>query len=260
MNYISYIKTIIIAPFVIILLLLFKLDPFNLLTFLPPQWRYVFLQNDVSAVGGYLTVIGTHYSILTAFIIFVVWEQFNKISDLTDKEAKKLSELTVYISYLNDPNIEQQIKMKIKDYAQSVIDYEWKDLYHGYINKHSKENFRHILSTIKEIKFNDSKDPVAFQSIIKTYEDISDIRQERLVTSTQRMPVPLRILLYLVSFSVIAGFFLLYIENDIIAIIVTALTTTIVVLVIEVINDLDDPFTGIWAIHPTPFKELIAQM
>ena len=46
---------------------------------------------------------------------------------------------------------------------------------------------------------------------------------------------------------------MLSIENDLLAVVTTFLTTAIVVMVIDTVLDIDDPFGGEWAISPAQF-------
>ena len=240
---------LVITPVVIGILLLLKF-------FLKTDLLFL---SDVGSVSGYLTVIGTHYSILTAFIIFVVWDRFNKTSDAVDNEINNLSDIITYVEYMDDVDATADIKKTVSDYVRSVVDEEWKSLERGKVSPNSVKRFREIFHSIRSIKFDDSKDPIAWQAIIKKYEQVSDSRIERITLSTTRIPRVLKVLFYLVSFSVIVGFFLLGIENSIVAIGITAITTTVIVLVIEVVNDLDNPFSGKWAITAEPFRVLIQE-
>jgi hypothetical protein len=48
---------------------------------------------DVEAMGGYVGTIGALYSILAAFIIFVVWTRYNDTTTAIAEEAKDLADL-----------------------------------------------------------------------------------------------------------------------------------------------------------------------
>lgn len=49
--------------------------------------------DDVSGLGSFLSVFGTLYGILAAFVVFEVWSQYNRISALIEKEAQALEQL-----------------------------------------------------------------------------------------------------------------------------------------------------------------------
>src|SRR5712692_6058960 len=47
--------------------------------------------NDV--VGNYLQTLGTIYAVLLAFVVFVVWSQFNEARSYVEREANELLDL-----------------------------------------------------------------------------------------------------------------------------------------------------------------------
>lgn len=211
---------------------------------------------DVSSVSSYLTVIGTLYSILAAFVIYVVWDQFNRSSGAVESETNDIGDLLTYSGYLNDTKFERTIYESVSRYADLVVTDEWKKLQNGEKSTQAEAAFKKIYECIKSVKFDDKKDPIAWQQIIKKFNDISDARSQRIFVSMERIPILLKSLLYLVSISVIGGFFLLGIENNTIAVAITALTTIMVTFIIEVVEDLDNPYTGKWAISNQSFKDI----
>lgn len=42
---------------------------------------------DVGGLSAFVTVFGTLYGIMAAFVVFEVWSQFNKTTELIEKEA-----------------------------------------------------------------------------------------------------------------------------------------------------------------------------
>lgn len=202
-------------------------------------------------------MIGTLYSILTAFIIFVVWDQFNKLGEVVYKESRTLKDIVIYVSYMNDPDSSEKIKSAVRGYASAVLQDGWTKLQLGERSVKVGEESYKILEVIKKIKFDDSKDSLGWENSIKKYEELTDAREQRIALATSRIPPMLKFLLYFVSASLVMGFFILGVENNLIATLITAVTTTMVFLVIEVIKDLDDPFTGKWSISLDPYKSII---
>ena len=120
--------------------------------------------------------------------------------------------------------------------------------------------FESVFQAVHAVRFDDERDASAWEKMIDKFEAVSDARAKRLDLAVANVPRLLRGLLYLVSLALIGGFFVLSISNDIIAIVVTIATTAIVFLAIEVMEDLDDPFGGQWALSPGPFLHLPAQI
>jgi hypothetical protein len=217
-------------------------------------------EGDVGAVGAYITAIGTLYGILTAFIIFVVWTQFNDAQTAADSETNELLDLFRYAIYLNDPRVLQALRSTIGDYSVSVVRDEWPAMSSGMPSPKVVEKFEAVFRAVHGVRFDDVRDATAWQKMIDKFEAVSDARAKRLELAVASVPRLLRGLLYLVSFALIGGFFVLSITNDTVAIVVTVATTAIALLAIEVVEDLDDPFGGQWALSPASFVRLPGQI
>jgi hypothetical protein len=213
-----------------------------------------YFKADVSAVSAYVTALGTLYSILAAFTIYVVWNQFNDTQNAIDGEAKDLADLYRYVGYLNDRPAASGFRKAIEAYISAVVGDEWPKIARGQReSKPANVAFEAIYQEVSAIKFDDERDEAVWSMIIRKYEDVSDIPLKRLDLATSRIPVVLNLLLYAVSVGLVAGFFMLSIENDLLAIVTTFLTTVIVVMVLDTVSDIDNPFGGEFAITPTQF-------
>ena len=211
---------------------------------------------DVGAVGAYVTAIGTLYGILAAFTIYVVWTQFNDAQTAVDTEANELQDLFRFAIYLRDPAVLDALQTAIIEYSASVVRDEWPAMSAQRTSDQSASHFESIFQAVHAVRFDDERDASAWEKMIGKFEAASDARSKRLALSVSTVPRLLRVLIYLVSFALIVGFFVMFIVSDIVAVVVTVATTAIVFLVIEVIEDLDDPFGGQWALTPDPFSRL----
>jgi hypothetical protein len=215
---------------------------------------------DAGAVGTYLGTIGTLYGILAAFTIFVVWTQFNDTHKATDSEANELSDLFRYSIYLGDPTTLNALSQAIKAYCASIIRDEWPAMSRRQPSPATAEDFEAIFRAVNAVRFDDTRDAFAWEKMIAKLESASDARTDRLSLAEASVPRLLRVLLYVVSLALLLGFFFLSISSDLIAILVTVATTSIVLLAIEVVEDLDNPFGGQWSLSPATFTELGAHI
>lgn len=215
---------------------------------------------DVSAMGAYITAIGTLYGILAAFTIFVVWSQFNDAQGAAETEASELMDLFRYAVYLRDPKVLDLLQEAAKKYSASVARDEWPAMSTGAQSPQAEEAFEAVFGAVHTVQFDDERDATAWGQMIRKLESISDARLRRLDLAAAKVPLLLRALLYLVSLSLVIGFLLLSVSNDFLAVAVTVATTAIVFLVIEVVEDLDDPFGGQWSLSAEAFRRLPARI
>ena len=215
---------------------------------------------DVGSISAYVTAVGTLYGILAAFTIVVVWTQFNETTSAIAAESTDLADLYRYVSYLDDRPVMDQFRAAITAYAEAVAADEWSKMAGSEPSRSAEEAFEGIYRAVAAIKLDDKRDEAAWSHIMRKFEDVSDSRNKRLDVAGSRMPRVLRELFYGVSFALVAGFFMLGFSNDFLAIATTLLTTGLVVVVLDTVLDIDNPFGGQWSIAPSRFQEVSGKL
>src|SRR6201992_1181356 len=76
------------------------------------------------AVGNYLQTVGGIYAVLLAFIVYVVWGQFNEARTYVEREATALVDLHRTASGL-PRSTRMEIQQALRLYVDQVIDLEW---------------------------------------------------------------------------------------------------------------------------------------
>lgn len=97
---------------------------------------------DLGGLGAFLTVFGTLYGILAAFIVFEVWTQFNQISQLIDKEAQGVERLFRLTLYFRDEQLTTKMEAAIAEYVGLVIEGDFQTVAKGGRNKLPCTSFR----------------------------------------------------------------------------------------------------------------------
>ena len=155
----------------------------------------------------------------------------------------------------NDESAANQFREAIADYADAVRTDEWSKMATGERSPRAQGTFEGVYRAVGAIKLDSVRDEAAWNHIIRKFEDVSDSRNKRLDVAGSRMPNVIRQLFYGVSVALVAGFFMLAFRNDFLAIAATLLTTGLVVLVIDAVVDIDNPFGGQWSIATSRFQE-----
>src|SRR4029079_6888176 len=75
-------------------------------------------------LGNYLQTIGGIYAVLLAFVVYVVWGQFNETRGYLDREATALVDLHRTASGL-PPRTRTAIQRGLRDYVDAVLRDEW---------------------------------------------------------------------------------------------------------------------------------------
>jgi len=212
---------------------------------------------DVGGLSAFLSVFGTLYGILAAFVVFEVWTEYNHTSELIDKEAQGLERLYRLTLYFRDQKLTGQIKAAIAEYANIIIRGNFRKLGAGVRNKEHGLAFRKIADIIRNIELDDDHDSIAFGQILEHYGDLGQFRTERLNQSLSRLPVLLKAFIYIASFFALATFIFMPFSNLYYAILSVSIIGFLQAMIFQIIEDLDNPFVGHWNLTPEPFARAL---
>lgn len=84
--------------------------------------RKVEHNNEVAGIiFGVVTLI---YSLIIAFVIVAVWENYEDLNQTIEKEAEDLNTVLVHSNMLPD-SLKECVAVAIKNYCQKVVNEEW---------------------------------------------------------------------------------------------------------------------------------------
>jgi len=239
-----------------------KSSIFALLTILTMYAARIYLHTDayLSDVGGLQTffgVFGILYGIMAAFVVFEVWNQYNQTTTLIDKEALGLERLFQLALYFRDDKFTKAMKDVIEKYAMIIINGKFQNLARGQRSKEAALAFRQISGVINGIKFDDDHDSVVFQQILTNYGELAQTRTERINQALARLPSLLKLFIYISSLFVLFSFVLTPFSNMYYGFFGAGALGFVLAMVAQLIEDLDNPFVGVWVITPEPFERAL---
>jgi hypothetical protein len=213
------------------------------------------LAGSSDAVGNYLQTVGGIYAVLLAFIVFVVWGQFNDARMYIEREATALVDLHRTASGL-PRSTRIEIQQALRLYVEQVIELEWNAM-----AKHDEDTFEkvgahldHVWAAIHSCcPVNDCQHAV-FSEVLSRYNDLSDMRTSRLSTSRARIPFLMKALLYLGAAIVIGSMFLMSVDKLWIHATITAALAGAVAHILFLIGDLDNAFSGRLQVSKAAFE------
>src|SRR4051794_24978984 len=86
-----------------------------------------FLANDYEGLNTIILLVGGIYSVVFAFVIFVIWGQFTDVQNAVMRECNTLNDILRFSDHLN-PDSSRAIHRAVADYSQRVLKHEWKAL------------------------------------------------------------------------------------------------------------------------------------
>ena len=223
--------------------------------YLYPRYSFL-LAEDLNLIQNFIEWFGVAYGLLVALVLVNVWSNFDVLEKEFDREADAILMLFQAVNKIKETpktrKIKQHIINSIKDYVSHINE--------SYLVEHIKPKIKDVGDYILEKTQNGiahvgEKEIIDFE-LYRMLNDVIDIRSNRISLSKKRMPKPIWGVSLAASILWLIPFYALNFRNDWVAIILGGGVTAIVVAILVVIRDLDDPFTGTWRINNTEWAFL----
>ncbi len=202
--------------------------------------------SDVSGMGLLIGVVGTVYTLVSAFVVAEVWSQFNSMGEMLSQESKAISSLWNFTNYFNDAKLTKSMRESLVSYIDVIKGKEIDDASVLVRATHPSTELKRIHDIIDGTHFDDKRDSSIYPSFIEAFEELSAIRAKRIDASVSRVPLFLKSLMILLSTLLVIGFILLGFNSTglyLFALFGVLLVTSVIY---SVISDLDNPFEGVW--------------
>ena len=206
-------------------------------------------------VGNYIQALGAIYAVLAAFVVYVVWGQFNEARTQCEREAAEIMDL--YRIFEGFPrSCQGALQVPLARYVASVLEVEWQALAGGDETKleRSGELLEPLWDTLHSVPLENDCHRALHTEALARFNDLADARNARLASARARMPLALTLLLYFGGFSLVGSMGLVFIENFWIHAVTTASLASAVSHLLYVVADLDDAFAGDWQVPREPFQ------
>ncbi len=210
----------------------------------------------------FFSVFGVLYAIIIGLLLVDVLGRYQKMLVIVRKELNALQDIRDFLIYCDiKKEIKHNIKKRLQQYIEKIIDKEWKSMAVEK-EKEDSDTSKKLLALMRAVhkmeKPNlNTSDKIAFESIINTTALVTTYRTERLELAEEHLKSPLRYLIIFMSVILVMGFVLLIVESPWIhGFMVFAIVSAIGLLYI-VIDDMNHPFSkGLWQIDNQLFKNL----
>jgi RsiW-degrading membrane proteinase PrsW (M82 family) len=217
-----------------------------------------FFANDAEGIGALLQIIGTLYSVVYAFAIYVIWGQFTAVENEIQKESGALKDLLLFSQRMKESAREPVVRA-VKIYARGVAETEWSALSAGEETGKTDKLFSAVIASVTEIKPEDSNEGIIYQRLLEIANQASAHRDERLALSVKRMPQTLLLFVTLTACMILFLLFFFPFRNLALGLVAVAITTMLLAFAHFVLTDLDNPFEGTWNVSSGPFAELVTK-
>ena len=215
-------------------------------------------RDDAEGLGALLQIIGTLYSVVYAFAIYVIWGQFAAVENEILKESGALKDLILFSKGLKE-TIREPIVHAIRGYARTVTEMEWAALSRGKEIDRTDKLFSAIISSVTAAKPEDELGRRAHDHMLEIAGQASAHRDERLALSRKRIPRTLLVFVTLTASAIVFLLLFFPFHNLALGLIAIGLTTMLLFFAHFVLTDLDNPFEGTWNVDAGAFDDLVTK-
>lgn len=227
------------------------------LALLRPHLPTATLRKSNPEVGNYLQAVGTIYAVLLAFVVYVVWGQFDAARKQVDHEANEVIDL--YRTADGFPAAARDhVQRELTAYVADVIAREWAAMAANDEAAIARTggHLDRVWDGLHCLAPADDCQRALHGEALSRFNDLSDARTERLTSARMRIPFGLKLLLYVGAFVMVASMFLVQVDSFAVHAIMTGAMAGAVSHVLYLVIDLDDVFAGVWRVSPAGFERV----
>ena len=231
--------------------------------------HYLFYQNidiDLGSWSVFYTTYGILYAIIIGFILVGALGRYEQLKLAVDSEINVIQNIRDFLIYFSDSTSIQRAKVKgsrseqvsvllnirqaLYTYVKSVYEKEWLEMSDKteMTDPDSTQELKDIIVSVSKLDSQDENDSIALTSIINSLSDLTNHRTKRIYLSNEEIPPPIMKLLIFMSIFLVAGFFILGVQNVWVHLIMIISFSATIQLIINLLTDLNTPFSGIWNI------------
>lgn len=218
------------------------------------------LESHQDVAGFIIGVLGALYAVLLAFVVVVVWGQFEEARTAVSNEANQLGDLARMAQGFAPP-VEQNIQAAIRSYAEFSIQQEWPAMQRGDSEGSQYQSaLENLWKTYGAIEPQTPREISLYDQSLERLNDLSDSRRTRLHISHEGVPLIMWMLLLGGAVTTIGFTYFFAVKNFRAQALMTAALTSIVAFILFLILALDNPFKGAVSVSPEPFQRVLARM
>ena len=231
--------------------------------------HYLFYQNidiDLGSWSVFYTTYGILYAIIIGFILVGALGRYEQLKLAVDSEINVIQNIRDFLIYFSDPTSMQRAELEgsrseqvsvllnirqcLYKYVKSVYEKEWLEMSDKteMTDTDSTQELKAIIVSVSKLESHDENDSIALTAIINSLSDLTNHRTKRIYLSNEEIPPPIMKLLIFMSIFLVAGFLLLGVQNIWVHLIMIISFSTTIQLIINLLTDLNNPFSGIWNI------------
>jgi hypothetical protein len=215
------------------------------------------LEAHKEVAGFIIAVVGALYSVLLAFVVAGVWDQFERAADIADQEAE------LAISLYRDAEVfttSDEVRSSLRAYAASVIDDEFPAMAHHQEEADATDvALADLFHSFRSIDPQGPGEEVFHGNALDRLDELTIARRERIAEASKSLPGPLWLVL-VVGAVITVGFTLfLPVQNVRAQALMVSSLAALAALLLFLVLSLDLPYCGDLAVSPAAMQDAVSE-
>jgi len=203
--------------------------------------------------GGIVAV----YSILLAFIVVIVWQQYQNTGDRIQEESSKVFNLYRASYAFPDSTTGKKIRNTVIDYVNSVVSDEFPAMEHDTTSVRTQQKYNRVWDMVYTIRPATENEKIWYASMVSSVNQFGEARIIRISDIDPSLPPLMWKILLIGGFIIIIFAILFKTANNWAHFIKILMFSIIIVFNLMLVNLLDHPYKGLLKIEPEAFTKIL---
>ncbi len=221
-------------------------------------WRPVSdIRREHDVIGFAFQVVGLVYGVMLGFVLSMIWGQYSHAADVATGEGVNLR-ILYYKSYALPATNQVPIRKALLEYAHAVAEDEWATLCHAQESPRAQVAIRDLWKRYYAVQPTNEVEKIWLRESLTTLNETTSQRRMRMQAAEQSVPPVLWELLICGGLLTVCFMFIFGIERFRFHLLMTWALIFLIMLILFIIYELDNPFRGDPHIEPDAFLRFIA--
>jgi hypothetical protein len=214
------------------------------------------LESANTVSGQVFQLAGVLYAVLVAFVVVVVWEQFDKAEAAAQSEASAIADL-LRDSQALPAAVRPELQQSLITYAQDVLDDEFPRMRRGESIEQESEHLTAVWQAYLKVQPVTETEKAFYNEAIGRLNDLGGSRKVRISSSQSEIPGELWVLLLGGGVVVMAFTYMFGTPDLVLHACAVALTAALMAFVMYLIFALEHPFVGALSVKPNAYINVL---
>ena len=201
--------------------------------------------------------IGVVYAILRAYVVIIVWQQFDMTTATVQREAVAADNIYNGVDSFPEP-ARTNVKTAVKEYVQVTVDEEWPLLADNEMSPQAEALAENMRSAIDQLPADSRSEQVMFGHVLTNYEQLLTARRLRIFQGQEGLHPLLWALLIGGAVLSIGYTYSFGVDHWLAHALMIAGLALLIGAMLFMIQQVEHPFAGQLHVLPKPFQRVLA--